>query len=241
MQLAIELTPRQAARVLEQALRAQAGLEIEPRNLPADQPLQGKLIGREGELLCVEVLGGPLTLPLSVLIGAFCEVRTALSGELYMFTTCVFDAVESAVPPRLLMVLPEAIQVINRRQFERTNATVASQVRVQVSGQPAPFVGLLANVSADGLACNLPETTLDETLSLGDELRVSFELAGFDEIFELPAVVCNKMLARDQQQLLLGLKFDVRPDDPLAQHGLQRLRAALFQLMANFTDMDGEP
>ncbi len=240
MQLAIDLTPRQAARVLEQALRAQAGLEIEPRNLPGDEPLHGKLVGREGELLSVEILSGKLALPPSVLIGAFCEVRTALSGELYLFTTCVFDALESSTPTRLLLVIPEVIQVANRRQFERTNATVASQVRVWTAGQQTPFVGLLANVSADGLACNLPEVALDETLSLDDELRVSFELAGFDEIFELPAVACNKTLTRDQQQLSLGLKFNVRSDDPLAQRALQRLRAALFQLMANFTDMDGE-
>jgi hypothetical protein len=240
MQLAIDLTPRQAARVLEQALRAQAGLEIEPRNLPGDERFQGKLVGRDGELLSVELLGGRCALPLSVLIGAFCEVRTALSGELYLFTSCVFDALQSSAPARLLMVVPELIQVANRRQFERTNATVASQVRLWTAGPQTPVVGLLANVSADGLACHLPGMALDEVLALGDELRVSFELAGFDETFELPAVLCSKTLTRDQQQLSLGMKFNARSDDPPAQRTLQRLRAALFQLMANSTDMDGE-
>lgn len=240
MQLAIDLTPRQAARVLEQALRAQAGLEIEPRNLSGDEPLRGTLIGREGELLSVELRDGKLVLPLGVLIGAFCEVRTVLSGELYLFTSCVFDALADSVPGRVLMVIPETIQVVNRRQFERTNATVASQVRIWVGEERTPAVGLLANVSADGLACNLPGTDLDAVLSLGDPLRVSFELAGFDEIFELSAVLCNKALARDQQQLSLGLKFDARADDPMAQHALQRVRAALAQLMANSTDLDGE-
>ena len=240
MQLAIDLTPRQAARVLEQALRARADFEIEPRNLPEGEPLHGKLLGREGELLAVQVRDALVAVPLSVLIGAFCEVRTVLSGELYTFSTCVLDVVDDPPPRRLLLVIPETIQVTNRRQFERTSATVASQVRLWVGSQTAPAVGLLANVSADGLACNLPGTDLDTVLALGDELRVQFELAGFDGAFELSAVHCNKLLTRDKQQLSLGVKFNVRPDCPADRQALKRVRAALLELMANTMDMDGE-
>lgn len=240
MQLAIDLTPRQAARVLEQALRAKAELELEPRNLPDGDPLHGKLLGREGELLAVQVHDPPSAVPLSVLIGAFCEVETVLSGELHRFSTCVLDVVEDPPPRRLLVVVPETIQVANRRQFERTNATVASQVRLWVGSQPGPAIGLLANVSADGLACNLPGTALDKDLALGDELRVHFELAGFDETFELPVVLCNKMLTQDKHQLSLGMNFNVRPECPTDRNTLERLRAALVELMANSADMDGE-
>lgn len=240
MQLAIDLTPRQAARVIEQAVRAKAQFEIEPRNLPDGEPLRGTLLGREGELLSVQMESQGLDLPLTVLIGAFCEVRTELSGELYLFTTCVLDVVEDPPPGRTLIVVPELIQVLNRRQFERTNATVASQVRLWSGAQPTPAVGLLANVSADGLACNLPGTGLDQSLTLGDELRVSFELAGFDEIFELPATLCNKLLTTDRQQLSLGLRFNVGADDAVARHTLERLRAILYQLMTSFTNTDGD-
>jgi c-di-GMP-binding flagellar brake protein YcgR len=186
------------------------------------------------------VLDEGLALPLTVLIGAFCEVQTILSGELYTFTTCVLDVVEDGFPGRVLMAIPETIQVANRRQFERTNATVASQVRLRTDAQAAPAVGLLANVSADGVACNLPGTTLDQALVLGDEVLVSFELAGFDGLFELPAILANKTVTRDRRQLSLGLKFNVRADDPTAQHTLERVRAALYELMTN-TDMDGAP
>jgi c-di-GMP-binding flagellar brake protein YcgR len=240
MQLAIDLTPRQAARVVEQALRAQADLEVELRNLPDGDPLRGSLRGREGELLAVQVREEQLAFPLSVLIGAFCDVRTILSGELYMFTTYILDVIEEPPPGRFLIVIPETIQVANRRQFERTNATIASQIRLWNRLQETPAIGLLADVSADGLACNLACTALDQMLALSDELRVSFELAGFDEVFELPAVLCDKTLAPDKQQLRLGLQFNVRPDDAVAQHALERLRAALNQLMTNVTDMDGE-
>lgn len=139
----------------------------------------------------------------------------------------------------MLLVIPEAIQVANRRQYERTNATIACQVRLTIGAQEAPAVGLLANVSPDGLACNLPGTALDSELAIGDNVRVAFELAGFDETFELPAVICNKDLTTNTQQLSLGLQFGVSDGDPVAQHALQRVRAALYELMANTTDMDG--
>ena len=240
MQLAIDLTPRQAARVIEQAVRARAELELEPRNLPDGDPLRGRLLGRDGELLSVQVDDRQMALPLGALMGAFCEVRTQLSGELYLFTTCVLDVVDKPPPGRVLMVVPDTMQVMNRRQFERTNATVASRVRLWTNAQQVPSIGLLANVGADGLGCSLPGTALDQALALGDELRVSFELAGFDEIFELPATVCNKALTPDRQQLSLGLKFHVRPDDPVDRHALERVRAALWQLTTSFTNTDGD-
>ncbi|WP_320046871.1 PilZ domain-containing protein [uncultured Ilyobacter sp.] len=240
MQLAIDLTARQAARVVEQAVRAQPEIELEPRNLPEDEPLRGKLIGREGEMLAVELASMRAATPLAVLMGAFCEIRVQLSGEMYLFTTHVLDAAEDGKQQRIMIAQPDMVQVLNRRGFERTNATVASQVRVRVPSQPSPAIGLLANVSPDGLACNLPGTALDHALALGDELRVSFELAGFDEIFELPCVLRNKDIMRDKQQLFLGLEFNVRTGDKADELGLQRLRAALYELMTDMTNLDGE-
>ncbi len=239
MQPAIDLTPRQGARVIEQALRAKAELEIEARNLPDDRVIKGRLLARDGELLIIQLSDVPAQPEL--LVGAFCDVRTALSNELYMFTTFVMAVPEEDHGRRILVAMPDLVQVANRRRYERTNATIASQVRIWTARASGPSIGLLANVSADGLACNLPGTGLDSELALGDALRVSFELAGFDEIFDLPAVLCNKQLMPERQQLLLGMKFNPRPDDPVAQHTLERLRAALVELTTNFLDTDGEP
>jgi len=241
MQLTIELTPRQAARVLNQALRARAQLQIEPRNLPEGELLRGGLVGREGDLLLVELSDDPHALPVTVLIGAYCEIQMVLSGELYAFSTYVLDVTKTRSRTQSLMAVPEVIEVANRRRFERTAATVASQVRIWTATRQVPAVGLLANVSADGLACNIPGTELDADLALGDGLRVSFEIAGFDEIFELPAILCNKSLSPDGQQLALGMQFHVSPDDPVAQHTLQRIRAVLLKLTADPAEMDGEP
>lgn len=238
MQPAIDLTPRQGARVIEQALRAKAELEIEARSLPADQVLKGRLVARDGELLAIQLSDVPAQPEL--LVGAFCDVRTSLSNELYLFTTFVMAVPEEDHGRRILVAMPDQVQVANRRRYERTNATIASQVRIWTARASAPTIGLLANVSADGLACHLPGTGLDAELALGDSLRVSFELAGFDEIFDLPAVLCNKQLMPERQQLLLGMKFNPRPDDPVARHTLERLRAALVELTTNLFDTDGE-
>jgi hypothetical protein len=240
MQFAIDLTPRQTARVLEQALRAGAELQIEPRNLPAGQVMRGKLLGRELDLLAVQLVEDGQRPPLHALIGAFCEVRTQLSGELYLFSSCVLDVVAHPTARRALITAPNTIQVANRRRFERTNAAVASQVRIWIGTQKVPAVGLLANVCADGLACSLADTTLDAALALGESVRVRFELAGFDEWFELPAVLCNKEVSRNQQQLSLGLGFNASPDDPAAQAALMRVRTALLQLMTDPLDKDGK-
>jgi hypothetical protein len=113
-------------------------------------------------------------------------------------------------------------------------------VRIWTAAQKVPAIGLLANVSVDGVACNLPGTALDRVLALGDSVRVSFEIAGFDELFELPATLRSKSLATETQQLSLGLKFDVRADDPVAQHALMRVRTALLQLTADFLDRNGD-
>lgn len=238
MLMAFDLQPRQAARVLEQALRARPDFTVEMRNMPDDEPLLGKLVAREGNLLVVELREYAIDAPLTTLIGAFCDIRTVLSGELYLMTCCVLDVGENPAPGQLLLSVPEHIQVANRRQCERTNATVASQVRVWAPGQSSASVGLLHNVSNDGLACDMPGLALDAALALGDRVRVSFELAGFEGNFEMNSVVFNKALDAAHQQLRLGLQFDTDEKDATAVEALKRLRAALQTLTNNLSSRD---
>jgi hypothetical protein len=69
---------------------------------------------------------------------------------------------------------------------------------------------------------------------------VQFELAGFDETFELPAVVCNKHLSADRQRLLIGLEFAVKDDDLVARHTLARVHALLNEMMSESSQSDGD-
>lgn len=237
---ALDLTDRQASRLLEQAIRCRAKLHIEPQNRVDGHTLRGVLVAREANVLTIELMpcvSGP---PPISLVGVFCELRSQMAGELFLFTTCVLDVVEGSGPTRLLVTVPELIQVANRRRFERTNTTIASHVRLITSGAVAPAAGLMANISPTGLALTLPMDGGDDPVLLGDDVRVQFELAGFDETFELPAVVCNKHTSSDRQRRLIGLEFAVKEDDLVARHTLARVHAMLNEMMTSSTPLEGE-
>lgn len=235
----LDLTARQCSRLLEQAVRLRAATEIFPRYLPEGQSLKGMLAGREGSLLLLDLAareGEPAT---AGLIGSFCEVQITLAGQVALFSSCALDLVEQNGKARLSLAVPDLIQVSNRRRFERTNATVASEVRLILDGQPSETVGSLANLSPQGLACTFPSGEFDDHLLVGEPVRVSFELVGFDETFEVTAICCNKSISPDKTQLTAGMEFDsagVSPDDA---ETLKRLRTLLNQIFIQAVRMEG--
>lgn len=237
-QPAFDLSPRQAARVLEQALRTRATVEVETRQLPDDSFIHGILEKREGRILEMLVESIPPGVWPAGLTGAFCEVRVRLSEHVYLFTTFIPEVLEETRPLRLRLAVPEVIQVANRRRFERLCVPAAAQVHIQARQRAQVHVGLLADVSASGLSCAIPTPEHDEVLLVGDVLHVTFELPGFDEKFELPVVVCNKALSRDRQLLTIGLEFHVAGGDPSASAHLERLQAALCEMISDSTGAD---
>lgn len=239
MLMTFDLTERQASRVLEQALRTGAELEIEPRNGNTEGSLAGQLKTREGRLLGVRIAPRTGNRPLTELMGVFCDVRIVLMGNQYVFTSCVVDTSDSEAT-LLYFSAPDTIHVSNRRAFERTNVHVASQVRLCPAGQSVATVGLLTNISPTGLACTMPGLELEETLFVGDRLRIIFELAGAAGNFNLAAEVCDKRTRREKQQLELGLEFRIEAEDQVGQQTLGRLRKFLAQLFIDFTRTDGD-
>lgn len=241
MQPAFDLSPRQAARVLEQALRSRAPLELEARPLPEDSFIRGVLEKQEGSALEMVVDSIPAGVWATGLTGAFCEVCIRLTEHMYQFTTFIREVREETRPLRLRLAVPETIQVANRRRFERQCVPAAAQVLIEARPQALVYVGLLADVSACGLSCSIPTPDHDEALLVGDPLHVTFELPGFDEKFELPVVVCNKALSRDRQLLTVGLEFQLAPSDAGALASLERLQAVLCEMISNSTGTDGRP
>lgn len=238
MQAVIDLTPRQASRVLEQALRTQGRFEIEPRTRSDDRVLAGSLVGQDGNLLRVDLDPADGPLPPYQLIGAFCDVRTVLMGQLYLFSTCIVDVVDRSAPVRLILALPETMYVANRRRFERQTLAGFSQVRLWPTEAKVPYIGELCNISGDGLACRMIRGELDELLFVGDEARVQFEIRQTGESFDLPVTVCNKTVTQDTQQLIIGLEFVPGSGDATTQFALEQLRAALCELATNLNDME---
>lgn len=237
MNLSLNLTPRQAARVMEQAVRANVHVTLEPRSRVDLGTFDGVVSCREGNLLRVDLPNCGNRGHLIELIGAFCDARLHLDDELYLFTSNILDVVDDLEPPRLLLAIPEQLQVLNRRRFERTSAVIASQARLWPDGQPAA-VGLLASVSASGAAINLPGPDADEYLYVGDAVRVNFEIAGFNGRFEVPATICNKSMNADRSVLTVGVEF-AKSGNVADRQELARLQATLCQLSAQATESEG--
>jgi hypothetical protein len=236
MLVTLDLTARQAARVLTQALHTHAKLEIEPRPESCNALLWGSVAGQEQDLLQVDLYDSGREVALSALIGAMCDVRTILSGQLCIFSTFIADASATTVPPRILLAMPETIQVANRRRFARKTATEPVPVRLIVPAVHTPLVAVLANIGATGIGCRLVDPTQDDPLFIGDEIQVEFVLPWSDEVFSLPASVCAKTRCREEGHILVGLEFIASPEPPALDH----LRAALNERTTYLTETDGE-
>lgn len=205
MLVALDLTARQAARVLAQAVRGRAKLEIEPRPEAIDAPLWCCVESRDQDTLTVTLVGGGPDRPLPGLIGAMCDVRTVLAGQLYLFSTLIVDASDSTAPRRLTLAIPDVVQVANRRRFARKAPTEPIPVRISVPGHADTFIGTLANISRTGLACRSRRQELEDVLLIGDEVTLEFVLPWVAQVHNLPGVVCLK--ATDHDHLLVGFEF----------------------------------
>lgn len=224
MLAAIDLTKRQAARVLAQAQRGRARVELEAR--AREGKIVGNFAGCEAGLLRIDLQEPGREGPVVGLVGAFCDVQTVLSGQLYLFSSCVVDAVENALPPRLLLAAPEAVQVANRRKFDRRSAQEQLDVRLWPAVATQPFVGTLVNIGPAGLCARLPLRDAEDFLLIDDEVRVRFQPARSGEAFELTATVCVKTPV-DGEHIDVGLEFCVPRRGAAQQPGVDRLRMLL--------------
>lgn len=236
MLVTLDLTARQAARVLSQAVHTHAKLEIEPRPESCSALLWGGVVGREQDLLQVDLYESGRTVAIAALIGAMCDVRTILSGQLCIFTTFIADANPNVVPPRILLAMPETIQVANRRRFARKTTTEPVPVHVSIPGLQSPVVAVLANIGPNGIGCRIVDPGPDDPLFIGDELEVEFVLPWSDEVFTLSACVCAKTPRKEEGHLVVGLEFVPRDKQAV----LDRLRTALSEQTARLTETDGD-
>jgi hypothetical protein len=236
MVVTLDLTARQAARVLAQAVRVRAKLEIEPRPESCRSLIWGTIDGRQDDLVQVVLHYAGQELASVGLVGAMCDVRTIVSGQLCMFSTCVMDVINEAVPRRLTLAVPQTIQVANRRRFARRCPTEPVPVRICVAGSGPPFVAVLSNIGPNGIGCRVASRDLDELLLIGDETKVEFVLPWSSDVYVLSAVTCSKSAERDEQCMAVGFEFVGTKDDAM----LQRLRNALNSEAARLIESDGD-
>jgi hypothetical protein len=229
MLAALDLTARQAGRVVAQAVRIKARVELEPRPDTCDELLVGHITGVDGNLLRVGLAPGQHRFPLAGLIGAFCDVRLVLSGQMYMFSTCIIEATENSAQLHLVTAMPESVQVANRRRGIRKQLGGTVQVQLWAEGVSEPFICEITDIAADGLGCSGTKRELDEVLLVGDEVHIRFELRDAGP-FALNAILCNKSCSSAAaDQVLVGMEFKVSEENEEARATLERLRNALFE------------
>lgn len=239
MLVALDLTPRQAARVLAQAVQTRAKLEIEPRPDGCRALLWGTLIGAERDLLRVELHDRGHELPLASLVGAACDVRAILSGQLYLFSTFVIDVADNTTPQRLVLAAPDSVQVANRRRFVRSTPLEPVAVRLAVAGAREPLATDLVQIGPGGLACRAAAAAAEDALFIGDAAQVEFLLPWASTVFTLAATVCSKTRGPDRDHVTVGLEFALAADGT-APPDLERLRAALADETARLSESNGD-
>ena len=238
MLVAIDLTQRQAARVLEQGLQTRVRVDIEPRSQKV--VLCGSLVAKERDLLRVDLHDYGHDWPLSGLVGALCEVKTTLSGQLYLFSTCIVDAIDDALPQHLLLAIPGVIQVANRRRFDRKPLNEELLIQVWPDGGTSSIQGVLLDIGHGGLSCRLPKREAEELLLIDDTIRLHFQLPGIEEPFDIPALVGVKTTSSEEQYLKIGLEFRIPPPGDPAQAVLARLHAVLSREYTGPQHKEGE-
>ena len=171
MSYAIDLNERQTARTLEQAVRHNAIVLLEPRIWSVGEVLRCRLEPSESPVPGRRLYAAPLivvTCPedepavtavggqtgraaeiqaverLSPLIGTYCDVTLQLGEHRYLFSTDVTH-VEPAGPGqtdvRLYLRRPDVIQVAQRRRFRRIQLPQASQVEIRWHGEDGGAAG----------------------------------------------------------------------------------------------------
>jgi hypothetical protein len=226
MLYALDLTHRQARRVLEQAARSRAELQIELRNMPAEAALCATVEMVDDQVILARISECPSSVDAALLVGVYCDIATTMSTQMYLFDTYVIDAKREPETLWIRLARPQSIQVANRRAFQRRTVAQSSRVELLFEDGPDSFYGDLCNISGKGLGCRLPRE-LDGILLIGDQVRLKFTLAGILEQFNLPAIICNKTPTGDRSGLIVGLEFDDRSVPEQGQVLLERLRSFL--------------
>lgn len=239
MLVALELTPRQAVRLLAQAVQTRAKIEIDPRPEFLDTPLWGAVESRQQDLLVVQVLGAGNKIQLGSLTGAMCDVRSIIAGQLYMFASVIVEVSENTAPPRISLAVPDSVQVANRRRFARKSPTEPISVRITTTTTAQALSGEMTSVSRTGIGCRVPHQVADEQFFIGDEARVEFVLPWLQQVYSMPAITCNKNACQDHEHVVVGFEF--APQDAAAKANLELLRVALDNETQRLVDLEGAP
>jgi hypothetical protein len=225
MQYAIDISERQSRRVLEQAVRMQSQLLIEPVGIP-ERTILGFIASGDSDVLIAELTGPPHPW-LRELVGRNAGVQL-FQEERYLFNSKILGGPTWHEGEQITLQCPRVLQVMQRRRFWRARLAPSSLVSLRWThgGRPLQTNGPLLNVSSEGLACKL-DGGAAQSISVGGRVQVEFRIPQSAGAFHFDAVVRNCSPTSDETWIL-GMEFRVEGDEEqLAAQ--QRLRDLLYQ------------
>lgn len=222
------LNARKSARILEQAVRTRARVTLRPHT-PTDVPeLTGTIAPQAPESFRL-TLGDRVNALPQALIGARCDAHLQVGRDQYVFATNITALIDTDTPLRLDIARPDVLHALERRRRGRTRVHSSCPVHLYKAGHGSDDVGTLLNASVDGIACRIPTAAADRTV-IGDTLRVSFQLTGSTQRFDLQAAVRSKTPAGSERHTIVGLQFAFHgQDDPQRRQLANALTASVHQ------------
>jgi hypothetical protein len=207
MSFAIELNERQSNRILEQAMRRQAEVMLETKLGAENGPIMGEIAPGQTSTIGLRIKSDPGVL-LDSLIGVFAEGYIHMGECRYLFSTHIIDVSPDGRYGRMTLARPQALMVMQRRRFWRTQYADSSNVEITYEAGPLTqtVIGALCNISPGGMAVRLKGTQADSLL-IGETVRTRFELPNLNHVFRFDAVLCNKTPGSEAESVLLGLQF----------------------------------
>jgi hypothetical protein len=206
MKYAVDLSERQSARTLEQAVRHRAMIIVEPRVWLDMEGIKGRIIDLDDADAIIEITEDPLT-ALDVIVGTYCDGSVLLGRDQYLFSTNITSVGIEGKHWHVRLARPIRLQVQQRRRYWRVELAQSSKVELR-HGEPARAIGagMLCNISGEGLAC-LVDVPLAEQIGIGDTVYTSFSLPDSDRTFELAGILCNKTPASQPDRTIIGMQF----------------------------------
>lgn len=252
MAYAIDLSPRQTSRTLEQAVRHHTRVTLRPLAREDDvliicrfETIQPSKAAKRPSLVLVpqpsennETLNPqePQIGDFLDLVGTYCDVTVHLGENRFLFSSDIVNVTNCASSEERVEIyvsLPDTVQVAQRRRFWRFKPAHSAQIRFEWTdheGQPTNGAGWLCNVSGDGLACRTSTQTADQ-IGIGEKITVNFALGeGRPDFYRLDAVLCNKTPAGSKNTIILGMQFMMGQDHPSSHEAAGRLRRHLLTL-----------
>lgn len=204
MQFCHELSDRQSARVIEQAISQQVPVRIDPHHSCGLVPFSAQMVSTDGDQFTFRILEETSPCSEALVPGLYCQAEFSVGGSPYLLNIYLTEI--HLQEHTLCTNRPKLVQVLERRKFMRAQTAPATTITVQWPAESRQALAKLFNIAGGGLAFRI-DNEMADYIAIGDVLEAQFELTGLPNRFAFPINICNKTLASDEQSVIVGAQF----------------------------------